>query len=282
MGFRALPHLVVGGALLCLGAGAFATDGVIEINQAKALAGGVTPGDAAGFPVTLGASGSYRLTSNLDLTFLGPGVAENTTAIQVSGLNTVATIDLNGFAILGPTFCTATCAPTGTGQGVSAGSSDQTITLRNGVIRGMGGEGTGFFAALVENVTAEHNGGRAFFVQGGVVRDSIAHRNGIGIDAAGSFVSGCSSRNNLSDGIRALRIERSVAIANTGDGFEATGYVSDSLSADNGGAELACETLCPLSGNHFGGCSGSGCFGGAGTWLQVPAASNSCGGALCP
>ena len=31
----------------------FASDGVIEINQASAIAGGVTPGDTAGFPVTL-------------------------------------------------------------------------------------------------------------------------------------------------------------------------------------------------------------------------------------
>ena len=30
-----------------------ATDGVIEINQARALAGGVTVGDAAGFPVLI-------------------------------------------------------------------------------------------------------------------------------------------------------------------------------------------------------------------------------------
>jgi hypothetical protein len=41
-------------------ASAAAVDGVIEINQAKALAGGVTPGDTAGFPVALSAPGSYR------------------------------------------------------------------------------------------------------------------------------------------------------------------------------------------------------------------------------
>ena len=46
---------------------AAAVDGVIEINQAKALAGGVTTTDAAGFPVTLDASGSYRLTGDLTL-----------------------------------------------------------------------------------------------------------------------------------------------------------------------------------------------------------------------
>ena len=41
---------------------AWAVDGVIEINQHRALAGGVTAGDTAGFPVTLSQRGSYRLT----------------------------------------------------------------------------------------------------------------------------------------------------------------------------------------------------------------------------
>ena len=42
---------------------ALASDGVIEINQAKALAGGVTAFDGPGFPVTVTAPGSYILTS---------------------------------------------------------------------------------------------------------------------------------------------------------------------------------------------------------------------------
>ena len=49
-------------ALTCIGA---ASDGVIEINQARALQGGVTEGDTPGFPVTISQSGSYRLTGNL-------------------------------------------------------------------------------------------------------------------------------------------------------------------------------------------------------------------------
>jgi hypothetical protein len=44
---------------------ALGIDGLVEINQAKALAGGVTASDAPGFPVTLDAQGSYVLTSNL-------------------------------------------------------------------------------------------------------------------------------------------------------------------------------------------------------------------------
>lgn len=40
-------------------------DGVIEINQHAAVAGDITAGDTAGFPVTLSVEGGYRLTSNL-------------------------------------------------------------------------------------------------------------------------------------------------------------------------------------------------------------------------
>ena len=54
-------------ALTCI-APAGAVDGVIEINQAKALAGGVTPSDTPGFPVSIDTAGSYRLTGNLRAT----------------------------------------------------------------------------------------------------------------------------------------------------------------------------------------------------------------------
>jgi hypothetical protein len=36
---------------------AFAIDGVIELNQVRAEAGGVSPGDASGFPVTISQPG---------------------------------------------------------------------------------------------------------------------------------------------------------------------------------------------------------------------------------
>ena len=75
---------------------ALAVDGVILIDQNKALAGNVTPGDAAGFPVTLSRPGSYRLSGNLTapagvhgFVIASPGV----------------TLDLNGFAIRGPGDC---------------------------------------------------------------------------------------------------------------------------------------------------------------------------------
>jgi hypothetical protein len=59
-----------------------AVDGVNEINQVRAAAGGIAPGDAAGFPVTIDAPGSYRLTSNLDLR--GEPTPEDAVGIRVT------------------------------------------------------------------------------------------------------------------------------------------------------------------------------------------------------
>jgi len=50
-------------ALLTMPAVAMETE--IKIDQDKAIAGGVTPGDAPGFPITLTQPGRYVLTSNL-------------------------------------------------------------------------------------------------------------------------------------------------------------------------------------------------------------------------
>src|SRR5262249_14150677 len=69
---------------------AYAVDGVIEINHARALAGGVTPGDGAGYPVTLSQPGSYRLTGSLS-------APAGTDAISITAAR--VSLDLNGFRI---------------------------------------------------------------------------------------------------------------------------------------------------------------------------------------
>jgi hypothetical protein len=76
---------------------AHAVDGTIEINQTAALRGGITTSDAAGFPVTIDAPGSYRLTGNLTV----PN--QNTDAIVVDADD--VTIDLGGFTIRGAAAC---------------------------------------------------------------------------------------------------------------------------------------------------------------------------------
>jgi len=80
------------GCTLFFTANASAIDGEVLITQAKALAGSVTTGDAAGFPVTLSVPGSYKLASNL---FPGP----NQDGIVAASSD--ITIDLNGFVMSG-------------------------------------------------------------------------------------------------------------------------------------------------------------------------------------
>jgi hypothetical protein len=65
----------------------------IEIDQAAALAGGVSMADAPGFPVTIDVSGAYVLTSDL----VAPAHVE--TPIVVAPHAAEASIDLNGFEV---------------------------------------------------------------------------------------------------------------------------------------------------------------------------------------
>lgn len=69
---------------------AFAVDGVVLIDQNRALAGSVTAGDTPGFPISITQPGSYRLSGNLT-------APANTSAINITA-NNVA-LDLNGFTV---------------------------------------------------------------------------------------------------------------------------------------------------------------------------------------
>lgn len=101
------------------------------INNAAALAGGVTPGDTAGYPVTLSEPGHYVLTSALT-------VPANKPAIVIDAPN--VTLDLNGYRIAGPSICSASskgmvaCAPYHTGVGVRVNAVN--VQIRNGTLVG--------------------------------------------------------------------------------------------------------------------------------------------------
>jgi len=150
-----IESLLAAVALLgCVAMPTWAVDGVVLIDQNKALAGNVTPGDTPGFPVTISLPGSYRLAGNLTT----PDA--NTTAIQISANN--VTLDFNGFTISGPGI-------TGTGIGVEAytlcgfpGCSG--ISITNGTIQGMGGGA--IYAgenAWIERIRATGNFSGGFF-----------------------------------------------------------------------------------------------------------------------
>ena len=186
---------------------ALAVDGVIEINQARAMAGGVTPGDAPGFPVNISLPGSYRLTSNLDVS--GEPNPQNVTAISITPSE--VTIDLNGFAILGPVVCLGTptaCSPSGgVGDGI-AGETAIRATVVNGSVRGMGNYGVRLGpSARVEGVHASSNGGPGISVDdNSVVRGNTVDRNGgfagLGL-GSGDTASGNTVSSNANFGVSA-------------------------------------------------------------------------------
>ncbi len=199
---------------------ALAVDGVIEISQARALAGGVSSGDTPGFPVTLSDSGSYRLTGNLHTD------SKDVTAVSVEADD--VTLDLNGFTIactLSSTVPAACNSASGTGSGI-VGQLER-VTVKNGVVRDMGKDGVrlGGESRVVDLLVADNGGYGIFLVDNGcTVIGNIASGNGSdGIFAGGSCViRDNSTTNNGANGIRdggAATVTGNTATGNGIDGI---------------------------------------------------------------
>jgi hypothetical protein len=180
------------GLLAVLVAGAASKAGAVDnvklIDQARALAGGVTPGDAPGFPVTISQPGSYQLSSNLT-------VPPDTDGIFITANN--VTLNLNGFSIIG----------SGGLQGSGVGATDGPVVVHNGAVRNMPAYGLDLSAALaarVDKVTAQANGFTGILVGiAGIVTDSSAVANGLtGISGfTSSVIRGNTASNNGTIGI---------------------------------------------------------------------------------
>ncbi|MCR9094322.1 MAG: right-handed parallel beta-helix repeat-containing protein [bacterium] len=175
---RAWRILLKAIALLCTTAApVLAGDGRIEINQARALAGGVSSSDAPGFPVTLESQRSYVLTSSLYVPAATPG-------IQFPASSEGISLDLNGFTVEGPVACTGTpvsCSARGVADGIRAHSAKD-ATIRNGNIRGFDGSGVeALFASglTIESLRVRSNAGDGLRLGGTVtVRDCALVLNG--------------------------------------------------------------------------------------------------------
>ncbi len=153
--------LVVGWPVAALSA-----DGVLEINQASVLASG-------GFPITLNAAGSYKLTSNLS-------PSSNADAIVVTADD--VHIDLNGFAILGGNDCVGSPPPQGSGSGVA--SAARGTTVENGTVRGFRGYGISLASeGRVEDIRVRcaGNGGIRVGAEGRIERSAVS-LSGVGVE----------------------------------------------------------------------------------------------------
>jgi hypothetical protein len=161
----------------CFTTSAFAVDGVVLIDQARALAGNLTPGDAPGFPVTISLPGSYRLSGNLT-------VPADTHGIEIAADH--VTLDLNGFQIAGTS---------GQRDGVRTGVGGlRGLAVRNGSVTNFN-DGISLGAAFGSEITqirATDNTANGISTgPHSTVTGNIATRNGRGIGVgAGSLASG--------------------------------------------------------------------------------------------
>jgi hypothetical protein len=213
--------------LLLSTAPASAVDGVIEINQARALAGGVTAGDTAGYPVTISEAGSYRLTGNLSVGSSAHGI--HITAADVS-------VDLNGFRMYG-----------------SGGSSNRgfhieadNVELRNGTISEFGSAlyvspiGTPLRPTFglrlihlkaVNNNSAGFDAGQADGAQ--VLNCHVSYNGGVGISVGPhSLITGNTSMENSGVGISSD-----------------TSLIKNNTVEQNGSFGIYCYDTCTIIGN---------------------------------
>jgi parallel beta-helix repeat protein len=217
MKWKLSAAMIFAAAMLAWAASVGAVDGTVEINQAKVTAAG-------GFPYKITASGSYRLTSNLN-------PPASTDGLDTSASN--VTIDLNGFAIIGPG--SSTISPTG----VSA-TGENDVTVENGTVTGFGiGVEVGEFG-IVRNVHADVNGSGIQAGDNTVIEDCTANNCTLTIEPAINCGPACTISGNTANGNAAM------GIACAGNGCE----ISDNVAAANAAAGIDCSGIaCLISGN---------------------------------
>jgi len=222
-------------------------DGVHKINQTCAERKGCFAGDTPGLPVTITAPGSYRLTSNLNVPDM------DTDGIHVNAHD--VGIDLNNFAIIGPVTCStatsddpAICPAKGTGTGIKgtfSGNFDfDGTSVKNGSIRGMGGNGLFLYEhAEVTNVRASWNAANGISVnQGSVISGNTASENGQhGIHAPGCTIIGNTTLQNSWTGM-----------------FPGRSTVTGNISSSNGREGIRVDGGATVSGNTV---RGNGSYG---------------------
>jgi Right handed beta helix region len=243
-------------AALCVGLVAMpanAVDGEILISQAKVNAGGLTPGDTAGFPATLSRPGRYKLSSNLVVPALANGI--EVTANDV-------TIDLNGFTI-------RSNPPGQAASGVFALAGEGGLRVINGTITGFSGSGIvkSPGRAVIEDMRILSNGRNLELSADSHVRNSTI-ANGTDVSAAVRCFARCLIENNIVTGNAgagvALEAGGGVVLANVivGNGFAGilssdnrTGYGNNILLGNGSGGQVSglvyqlhpnvCDPACP-------------------------------------
>jgi len=136
---------------LAIAVQARAADGVVLIDQAKAMAGGVTPGDTPDWPVFITRSGSYRLASDLVIDKLDhPDVIVVTSDLQARAVS-IRNGQIRGMA------------------GAAVGLLEQDARVSDMVVSHSGSMGIGIKSGTLRNNTSQFNGGEGFVARGAVI-----------------------------------------------------------------------------------------------------------------
>ena len=253
-------------ALLALSSPALGAEGVVEINQTCAVQTGCVEGDDPGYPVVLTASGSYRLTGDLQ------NVNTLVNAIEIDASNVV--LDLGGFTV---GSCSTACPVGGTGSGIEA-ILQENVEVRDGSVVGFPGSGillgtrgvarslrsldnagtgiAGQQGSLITGCHAVDNGGFGITV-GGLgtrVTNNVVSGNGAGIGTAdGGSVTDNVVTQNVGAGILGVGsalVRGNVVRANGGDGINVrSGLISGNDVRNNGGPGVIVRAPSRIEGN---------------------------------
>lgn len=264
-----------------------AGDGRLEINQTCALDSGCFQGDDGGFPVQITEPGSYRLTSNLDLSAAAQPESTHAVLIETSDVS----IDLAGFTIAGTNSCThdagrpvTGCDNEGFANGIVSNLGERNITVRNGTVQGMttfgislaipgaevigvevrdnGGGGVGLGPdALVRDVSAVENGEAGVIVleRGSIIQSRAAFNGTQGFEAGdGSLIAESVAVTNDDVGFLvggATLIKDCVARFNLLNGVEMQEHSSvvDSVLVGNQAEAIECAEGGAVKGNMLNG-----------------------------
>jgi hypothetical protein len=233
---------------------AAAVDGEILINQAGANAGSITPGDTAGFPVTISRPGRYKLSGNLT-------APDSVNAIEITAND--VTLDLNGFTI-------RNAVPGSSARAIFADTGFNRTRIVNGTITGFGNYGilTLGFGAVIEDMRIVGNANGMQLGNEARVRNStIANNSSNGLRCyqcliEGNVITGNGNAGTFDSNGGGGAVLGNVIVGNASYGLVApdpplpkTGYGNNILVGNNsGGLQVlgvtqthpnVCEPACP-------------------------------------
>jgi len=235
---------------------AAATVAVVGAQAQTMIGGGKT---AITFPVIISQPGSYKLAGNLVVTDPTKG------AIVVTSPD--VTLDLNGFAIMGPNKCTsATVGPVTCTYGdngvhgvhMTPTTGWESVHITNGSVSGFAGNGINAFGgefshlrlsfnagnglatgtSIVDGVRSINNMGNGFYLSSATIRNSIGSYNG----KSGFFLTKVTATQGLATWNRSYGVE---SYSTGGVGMGGMNLNSNVLGAVGGvGVTIATPNMC--------------------------------------